>query len=103
MQTTKFGTVYCSCKAYLSIDASMGGAKIDRNLFGRFADNFGRHICGGSRGGTDSHRPNTRVIRNDVAALGELKVSSLHWPAAALPIRNTRTKGSALPTSALLL
>jgi len=63
MQINKFGSVYRSYnlsavsnlvaavqrKAHLSIDASMGGAKIDRNLFGRFADNFGWHLCGRHR------------------------------------------------------
>jgi alpha-N-arabinofuranosidase len=32
--------------AHLSIDASKAGAKIDRNLFGQFAENLGHGLYG---------------------------------------------------------
>jgi alpha-L-arabinofuranosidase len=61
MQMTKPWPVLLSCvllslsipsgiaqdKAHLSIDASKAGAKIDRNLFGQFAENLGRGLYGG--------------------------------------------------------
>ena len=60
---------------HLSIDASKPGAKIDRNLFGQFAENLGHGLYEGIWVGPDSSIPNTRGIRNDVvAALKELKV-----------------------------
>jgi alpha-N-arabinofuranosidase len=95
MQTTKSRTIFLTCvllslplpsataqdKAYLSIDASKSGAKIDRNLFGQFAENLGRGLYGGIWVGPDSSIPNTRGIRNDVVgALRELKVPNVRWP-----------------------
>lgn len=65
----------------LSIDASRTGAKIDRNIFGQFAEHLGHGIYDGIWVGPDSRIPNTRGIRNDVvAALKELKVPNVRWP-----------------------
>jgi alpha-N-arabinofuranosidase len=65
----------------LTIDASSPGAKIDRNLFGQFAENLGHGLYEGIWVGKDSNIPNTRGIRNDVvAALRELKVPNVRWP-----------------------
>jgi len=65
----------------LSIDASSPGPKIDKNLFGQFAENLGRGLYGGIWVGKDSTIPNTRGIRNDVvAALRELKPPNVRWP-----------------------
>jgi alpha-N-arabinofuranosidase len=67
--------------AHLSIDASRPGAKIDRNLFGQFAENLGHGLYEGIWVGPDSPIPNTRGIRNDVvAALRPLKVPNVRWP-----------------------
>jgi len=67
--------------AHLSIDASKTGAKIDRNLFGQFAENLGNGLYGGIWVGPDSTIPNTRGIRNDVVgALKALKVPNVRWP-----------------------
>jgi len=67
--------------AHLSIDASRPGAKIDRNLFGQFAENLGHGLYQGIWVGPDSPIPNTRGIRNDVvAALRELKIPDVRWP-----------------------
>ena len=67
--------------AHLSIDASRAGAKIDRNLFGQFAENLGHGLYEGIWVGPDSSIPNTRGIRNDVvSALRELKVPNVRWP-----------------------
>jgi len=68
-------------KVQLSIDASKPGAKIDRNIFGQFAEHLGHGIYGGVWVGPDSRIPNTRGIRKDVvAALRALRVPNVRWP-----------------------
>jgi len=68
-------------KVELSVDASKPGAKIDRNIFGQFAEHLGHGIYDGIWVGTDSKIPNTRGIRNDVvAALKAIKVPNVRWP-----------------------
>src|SRR5579872_7142363 len=65
----------------LSIDTSKPGAKIDRNIFGQFAEHLGHGIYEGIWVGPDSKIPNTRGIRNDVVfALKALKVPNVRWP-----------------------
>ena len=65
----------------LSIDASKAGAKIDRNIFGQFAEHLGHGVYEGIWVGPDSKIPNTRGIRNDVvAALKAIKVPNVRWP-----------------------
>jgi alpha-N-arabinofuranosidase len=65
----------------VSIDVSRPGPKIDRNLFGQFAEHLGTGIYEGVWVGPDSPIPNTRGIRNDVvAALKALKVPNVRWP-----------------------
>jgi alpha-N-arabinofuranosidase len=67
--------------AHLSIDASQAGARIDRNLFGQFAENLGHGLYEGIWVGPDSPIPNTRGIRKDVVtALQALKVPNVRWP-----------------------
>ena len=68
-------------KVQMSVDVSKAGAKIDRNLFGQFAEHLGHGVYEGIWVGPDSKIPNTRGIRNDVvAALKELKVPDVRWP-----------------------
>jgi alpha-L-arabinofuranosidase len=63
------------------IDASHPGARIDRNIFGQFAEHLGNGIYGGIWVGTDSTIPNVRGIRSDVVgALRALKVPNVRWP-----------------------
>ena len=65
----------------LSIDVSKSGAKIDRNIFGQFAEHLGYGVYEGIWVGPDSKIPNTRGIRNDVvAALKAIKVPNVRWP-----------------------
>jgi alpha-N-arabinofuranosidase len=65
----------------LSIDPSKPGAKINRNIFGQFAEHLGHGIYGGVWVGPDSTIPNTRGIRNDVVtALRAIKVPNVRWP-----------------------
>ena len=65
----------------ISVDASRAGARIDRNLFGQFAEHLGHGVYEGVWVGPDSKIPNTRGIRNDVvAALKAIKVPNVRWP-----------------------
>ncbi len=66
---------------HLTIDASKTGPKIDRNIFGQFAENLGHGLYEGIWVGPDSSIANTRGIRNDVvAALRDLKIPNVRWP-----------------------
>ncbi len=68
-------------RTVITIDAAKSGPKIDRNLFGQFAENLGHGLYEGIWVGPDSSIPNTRGIRNDVvAALRDLKVPNVRWP-----------------------
>jgi len=68
-------------KVRMAIDVSQPGAKIDRNIFGQFAEHLGHGVYEGIWVGTDSSIPNTRGMRNDVvAALKALKVPNVRWP-----------------------
>jgi alpha-N-arabinofuranosidase len=65
----------------LSVDISKAGARIDRNIFGQFAEHLGHGVYEGIWVGPDSPIPNTRGIRNDVvAALKAIKVPNVRWP-----------------------
>src|SRR5580658_2319315 len=65
----------------LRIDAAHPGSKIDRNIFGQFAEHLGSGIYGGIWVGKDSSIPNVRGIRSDVvAALRDLHVPNVRWP-----------------------
>src|SRR5215469_8296477 len=68
-------------KVQLGIDVSKSGARIDRNIFGQFAEHLGHGVYEGIWVGPDSPIPNTRSIRNDVvAALKAIKVPNVRWP-----------------------
>src|SRR5512145_2075722 len=65
----------------LSVDTTKAGPRIDRNLFGQFAEHLGNGVYEGVWVGPDSAIPNTRGIRNDVvAALKAIKVPNVRWP-----------------------
>jgi alpha-N-arabinofuranosidase len=68
-------------KVHLTADPSKSGAKIDRNIFGQFAEHLGSGVYEGIWVGPKSPIANTRGIRNDVvAALRALKVPNVRWP-----------------------
>ena len=70
-----------AAKVRLAIELSQPGAKIDRNIFGQFAEHLGHGVYEGIWVGPDSSIPNTRGMRNDViAALKALKVPNVRWP-----------------------
>src|SRR5690606_21126629 len=65
----------------VTIQADKPGAKIDKNIYGQFAEHLGHGIYEGIWVGEDSPIPNTRGYRNDVvAALKKLKVPVVRWP-----------------------
>ena len=65
----------------LSVAGQDSGTRIDRHLFGQFAEHLGRGIYEGIWVGPDGAIPNTRGIRNDVvAALKALQVPVVRWP-----------------------
>jgi alpha-N-arabinofuranosidase len=65
----------------VTVDAGSAGAKIDRNIFGQFAEHLGTGIYGGVWVGPDSAIPNVRGIRSDVvAALRAIRVPNVRWP-----------------------
>ncbi|MCL2411486.1 MAG: alpha-N-arabinofuranosidase [Treponema sp.] len=58
-----------------------GDVKINKHIYGHFAEHLGRCIYGGIWVGHDSDIPNTRGIRNDViAAFKHIKIPNLRWP-----------------------
>ena len=63
------------------IHADRPGAKIDRHIYGQFAEHLGHGIEAGVWVGEGSPIPNTRGLRNDViGALRELHVPVVRWP-----------------------
>ena len=65
----------------ITVDAGKPGPRIDRDIFGQFAEHLGTGIYGGVWVGRDSPIPNVRGIRSDVvAALRALKVPNVRWP-----------------------
>ncbi|HTL93363.1 MAG TPA: hypothetical protein VL176_13510, partial [Steroidobacteraceae bacterium] len=65
----------------IAVQANAAGPRIDRHLFGQFAEHLGRGVYGGIWVGEGSPIPNTRGYRNDVlAALKALHVPVVRWP-----------------------
>jgi len=63
------------------IDAERGAARINKNIYGHFAEHLGRCIYEGVWVGEDALIPHTRGIRDDVVeALRRVKVPVLRWP-----------------------
>ena len=65
----------------LVINADLGQHKIDKNIYGHFAEHLGRCIYGGFWVGPDSSIPNVRGIRSDIVeALRAARIPVLRWP-----------------------
>jgi alpha-L-arabinofuranosidase len=65
----------------ITVDTTRPGPRIDRNIFGQFAEHLGTGIYGGVWVGRDSPIPNVRGIRKDVvAALRAIRVPNVRWP-----------------------
>jgi alpha-N-arabinofuranosidase len=90
-------------KFALSVDTTKAGAKIDRNLFGQFAEHLGHGVYEGIWVGPDSAIPNTRGIRNDVvAALKAIEVPNVRWPGGCFADEYHWRKGIGTPRSVSL-
>jgi len=75
------GTAWARDAIEVGVDTAHPGPKLDRHVFGQFAEDLGTGLYGGIWVGRDSPIPNTRGIRNDVvAALKELHVPVVRWP-----------------------
>lgn len=67
--------------ATVTLRVDSPGVKVNRNIYGHFAEHLGRCIYEGIWVGENSSIPNTRGIRNDVAqALRDLDIPVLRWP-----------------------
>jgi len=90
-------------KVELSVDVSKSGAKIDRNIFGQFAEHLGHGVYEGIWVGPDSAIPNTRGIRSDVVtALKALKVPNVRWPGGCFADEYHWRKGIGSPRTVTL-
>jgi alpha-L-arabinofuranosidase len=75
------GPALADAPVALSLDATKTEARIDRHIFGQFAEDLGTGVYGGIWVGKDSPIPNVRGIRKDVvAALKALHVPVVRWP-----------------------
>ena len=65
----------------MTIDKTNRISKINKEIYGHFAEHLGRCIYGGIFVGEDSPIPSTRGIRNDVIeALKAIKLPVVRWP-----------------------
>ena len=65
----------------LFVNVDLGTEKINKEIYGQFAEHLGHCIYGGIWVGENSPIPNTKGIRNDVvAALKEIAVPVIRWP-----------------------
>ena len=65
----------------ITLNVPLARVKIDRNIYGHFAEHLGRCIYEGIWVGPESPIPNTNGMRNDVvSALRTIKVPVLRWP-----------------------
>ncbi|MCB0744754.1 MAG: alpha-N-arabinofuranosidase [Ignavibacteriales bacterium] len=63
------------------INADLGTVKINKNIYGHFAEHLGRCIYEGFWVGEDSPIPNTRGLRNDIIeALKDINPPVIRWP-----------------------
>ena len=68
-------------KAKIVVNADLGKHKIDKNIYGHFAEHLGRCIYDGIFVGKDSPIPNQEGIRTDIVeALRKIKIPILRWP-----------------------
>jgi len=66
---------------HLIVSADGTGHRINRNIYGHFAEHLGRCVDEGIWVGQESPIPNTRGMRDDVIqALRRLKIPVLRWP-----------------------
>ncbi|MFA6113698.1 MAG: alpha-L-arabinofuranosidase C-terminal domain-containing protein [Sphingomonas sp.] len=80
--TLASGTAWAQAReASITVHADKPGPKVQREIFGQFAEHLGTGIYGGLWVGKNSRIPNTDGFRNDViAALRAIKVPLIRWP-----------------------
>lgn len=65
----------------LTLHTEQAETKINKEIYGHFAEHLGRCIYGGIYVGEDSEIPNVRGFRKDViGALKDMKIPLLRWP-----------------------
>ena len=65
----------------ITIRVDQGETRINRHIYGHFAEHLGRCIYDGFWVGEESPIPNTRGIRRDIVeALRKLRIPNLRWP-----------------------
>jgi alpha-L-arabinofuranosidase len=65
----------------ISLDVTKAQTKINKEIYGQFAEHLGNCIYGGFYVGEDSKIPNTHGMRNDIInALKEISIPVLRWP-----------------------
>ena len=70
-----------SAQTRIVLQADNGTEKINKHIYGHFAEHLGHCIYGGFYVGDTSSIPNTNGVRNDIIdALKKLKVPNLRWP-----------------------
>src|SRR5699024_304327 len=73
------GVYMAENKVIINADIELG--KINKNIYGHFAEHLGRGIYEGIWVGEDSPIPNTNGVRNDVVeALRNINIPVLRWP-----------------------
>ena len=78
--------IFCALAAVgqnqLVLKADAGKDKINKHIYGHFAEHLGRCIYGGFYVGEDNTKiKHTNGVRNDVVdALKKLKIPNLRWP-----------------------
>lgn len=67
--------------AKIVVNADLGKHKVDKNIYGHFAEHLGRCIYDGIFVGKDSPIPNQDGVRTDIVeALRKIKIPVLRWP-----------------------
>ncbi len=66
----------------ITLNADLAETRINKNIYGHFAEHLGRCIYDGMYvGENNTSIPNTAGVRNDVIkALKDLKIPNLRWP-----------------------
>ncbi|MEO8961936.1 MAG: alpha-L-arabinofuranosidase C-terminal domain-containing protein [Ginsengibacter sp.] len=77
-----FSFLFATSQNTIVIHAADGKIRINKNIYGHFAEHLGRCIYDGFYvGDTNKIIPNTQGVRNDViAALRKMKIPVLRWP-----------------------
>lgn len=76
-----FCASFVSAQTKISLDVSKAKTKINKEIYGHFAEHLGNCIYDGFYVGENSSIPNTRGIRNDIIqALKDISIPVLRWP-----------------------